>query len=268
MTRNESGTHMRLGFVGTGALTSAIVTGLKSVADNSISILLSPRNEEIAGRLASLFPDVTVAPDNQAVLDGSDVVMLGVRPQIAADVLPALRFRADHLVISLIATISRAEIASLTAPAGDIIKALPMPMVSQRQAPTIIYPPDAVTSEIFSRLGKVVAVEDSAEFDALSVVTTTFATYFKYLDTITGWVAAHGVTEPKARAYVTGIYKALAIAPEVDREADFMHLAQDYATRGGVNEQVLRELTEANIFDAISASLDRVHRRITGGAGN
>jgi pyrroline-5-carboxylate reductase len=266
MTRNGSDKHMKLGFVGTGALTSAIVTGLKSVPDNSISILLSPRNEEIAARLASLYPDVAVAHDNQAVLDGSDVVMLGVRPQIAADVLPALKFRADHLVISLIATISREDISGFTTPARQVIKALPMPMVAQRQAPTIIYPPEPLTAEIFSRLGKIVAVEDAAEFDALSVVTTTFATYFKYLDTITSWVAAHGVAEPKARDYVTGIYKALAIAPEIDRESDFMHLAQEYATRGGVNEQVLRELTDADIFDALSASLDRVHRRITGRA--
>lgn len=257
---------MKIGFIGTGALTSAIVTGLKSVADNSISILLSPRNEEIAASLAAQFSDVHVASSNQAVLDGSEVVMLGVRPQIAADVLPSLKFRADHLVISLIATISREEIASLTGPAARIIKALPMPMVSQRQAPTIVYPPDPVASEIFSRLGKVVAVEDAAEFDALSVVTATFATYFKFLDTVTSWVVDHGVAKAKARDYVTGIYRALAIAPEIDRENDFTQLAQEYATRGGVNEQVLRELADAGIFDTMSASLDRIHRRIRGGA--
>ena len=49
---------MKLGFIGTGALTSAIVTGLKSVADNSVSVLLSPRNEAIAASLASRYPDV------------------------------------------------------------------------------------------------------------------------------------------------------------------------------------------------------------------
>ncbi|TIX40322.1 MAG: F420-dependent NADP oxidoreductase, partial [Mesorhizobium sp.] len=33
---------MELGFIGTGALTAAIVTGLKSLADNPVSVLLSP----------------------------------------------------------------------------------------------------------------------------------------------------------------------------------------------------------------------------------
>lgn len=72
---------MKLGFIGDGALASAIVTGLKSAADNSVPVLLSPRNNEIAGSLASRYPDVRVAPDNQTVLDNCDTVMLAVRPR-------------------------------------------------------------------------------------------------------------------------------------------------------------------------------------------
>jgi hypothetical protein len=37
---------MKLGFCRHRAITSTIVTGLKSAADNSVSVLLSPRNEE------------------------------------------------------------------------------------------------------------------------------------------------------------------------------------------------------------------------------
>src|SRR5438552_13200263 len=74
---------MKLGFIGTGALTSAIVTGLKSDPAASVSILLSPRNEHIAATLASRYTDVRVATDNQAVLDHCDTIMLAVRPQVA-----------------------------------------------------------------------------------------------------------------------------------------------------------------------------------------
>lgn len=52
---------MKLGFIGTGALTAAIVAGLKSVADNSVSVVLSPRNEEIAAGLAARYADVRIA---------------------------------------------------------------------------------------------------------------------------------------------------------------------------------------------------------------
>lgn len=254
---------MKLGFIGTGALTSAIVTGLKSVPGNSVSVFLSPRNEEIAAGLASRYFDVQVAADNQAVLDHCDTVMLAVRPQIARDVLSELRFRPDHHVVSLIATLSREDVAALIAPVTQVTKALPMPMIAHRQGPIIISPRDERISALFDKLGKVIEIEEPAEFDALSVVTATFATYFRYLDTIQTWLTEHGVANGKARDYIVTLYKALANAPEMLPDVDFMHLAQDYATRGGINEQILRELTDRGVFDIFAESMEGVHRRIT-----
>lgn len=255
---------MTLGFIGTGALTSAIVTGLKSFGDDATPVVVSPRNAEIANALASRFPDVRVAADNQAVLDGCTTVMLGVRPQVAHEVLSQLRFRPDHRVVSLIATLPLDEIARLVAPAAHLAKALPMPMIALRQAATIVLPSDPDTSAFFGRLGEVIEIDDPREFDALSVVTATYATYFKTLDTIHGWLQRQGVAEAKGRDYVVSIYKALANAPDTVPDMDFTHLAADYATRGGINEQVLRELTDRNVFDTFAAALDGVHRRIVG----
>jgi len=143
-------------------------------------------------------------------------------------------------------------------------EALPMPMIAHRLGATIICPPDAATSALFASMGKVIEVENSAEFNALSVVTATYASYFKYLDTINNWLKKNGVEEGKGRDYIASLFKALGSAPEMSPGADFMHLAQDYATRGGINEQVLRELTERGMFDAFAESLGRVHRRIAG----
>jgi pyrroline-5-carboxylate reductase len=102
--------------------------------------------------------------------------MLAVRPQIAHEVLPELQFRRSHHVVSLIATLSREEIAALTAPAEHVTKALPMPMIAHRLGATIICPSGRSMASLFGRLGKVIEVEDSSEFDALSVVNATFAT--------------------------------------------------------------------------------------------
>ncbi|MEQ1953893.1 pyrroline-5-carboxylate reductase [Mesorhizobium sp. CN2-181] len=257
-----AGTSMKLGFIGTGALTAAIVTGLNSVAASDISVLLSPRSKDIAAGLASRYPNVRVAADNQEVLDDCDTVMLAVRPQIAREVLRDLRFRRDHHVVSLIAIVSREDIAALTAPAEQVTKALPMPMIAHGLGATIVYPPNPDTAAFFGKLGKVIEVEKPGEFDALSVATATYASYFKYLDTIHTWLKDHGVAEAKARDYIASLFKALGNAPETLPDADFTHLAQDYATRGGINEQILRELTERKVFEVFAESLDGVHRRI------
>ncbi|WP_104664335.1 pyrroline-5-carboxylate reductase [Ensifer adhaerens] len=253
---------MKLGFIGTGALSSAIVTGLKTLPGDTTSVILSPRNEAIAAGLAARFADVTVAADNQAVLDASDMVMLGVRPQIARDVLPGLRFRPDHHVVSLIATFSCAEIAAMVGPVKRLTKALPMPMIAIRKGPTILFPPDPEVAAFFGRLGNAIEVTSESEFDALSVATATYASYFKYLETIHGWLKDHGVEENKGRDYVSSLSAALGQAPETTPES-FAHLAADYATRGGINEQVLRELTEHGTFERLKESLGGIHRRIT-----
>ena len=139
-----------------------------------------------------------------------------------------------------------------------------MPMVAARQGATILYPPDPDVAALFGKLGKAIEVEDVGEFDALSVVTATFATYFKYLDTVHAWLNDHGVPAAQGRDYIAALFHALGHAPELSGGADFMHLSKEYATRGGINEQVLRELTDRGLFDALSESLDRIHRRIIG----
>ncbi|HTV71469.1 MAG TPA: pyrroline-5-carboxylate reductase [Rhizobiaceae bacterium] len=260
---------MKLGFVGAGALTAAMVTGLKTFGKEPLSIVVSPRNAEIAAGLASLFPDVSIAADNQAVLDESDIVVLAVRPQIAEEVLSELRFRTDHHVVSVIAILSLERINELTAPAGRVTKALPLPTIAYGQGATLVYPPDPDIVALFGQAARVIEVRDADEYNSLSVVTATFASYFQYLDTIHRWLKDHGVEDAKGRDYILSIYKALSGAPEMRPDVSLTHLASDeYATRGGLNEQVLRELMTGGVFDMFAESLGGIHRRITGAASS
>ncbi|NJK42539.1 MAG: NAD(P)-binding domain-containing protein, partial [Aquincola sp.] len=86
---------MRVGFLGTGEITAAMVRGLQGQGH---SILVSPRNAVMAATLAAEVPDLTVAP-NDEVVAGSDVVFLCLLAPVAFKVLSTLPFRADHTVI-------------------------------------------------------------------------------------------------------------------------------------------------------------------------
>jgi pyrroline-5-carboxylate reductase len=46
---------------------------------------------------------VAIAPDNQAVADACDVVVVSIRPQQAREVLAPLKFRAGQTVLSVMA---------------------------------------------------------------------------------------------------------------------------------------------------------------------
>ena len=79
------------GVLGVGALASAIVTGVCDGVEDPPGVVLSPRNAATAG-LAARFPSVTIAADNQAVVDGSQTVVVCLR-RADADLLGDLVWR-------------------------------------------------------------------------------------------------------------------------------------------------------------------------------
>ncbi len=253
---------MRLGFVGAGAITTAIVTGLNASDAGADTILVSPRNAEVAAALAAKFPNVTVAASNQAVLDGSDVVIIAVRPQIADEVLPALKFRRDHHVISLMAIIPLEKVAALAAPATKVARAIPLPMVADRCGPTPIYPHDPVAIALFNRIGTAIVAKNADQFSAFSAATATMAPYFAFAGEIAGWLARHDVRDEDARRYVATVFQGLANIAVNMPEQSFATLAREFATRGGINEQAAAHLKETGALASLSDALDAVLKRI------
>src|SRR5262249_49560841 len=95
--------RMKLGFVGTGSITESVVKGLVKARNDLEVIVVSPRNTEVAARLAALHHRIRIARDNQSVVDSSDVVFLAVRPQVASDVVAGLEFHPGQRVVSFVA---------------------------------------------------------------------------------------------------------------------------------------------------------------------
>src|SRR5579885_307676 len=183
---------MRLGFIGTGVITSSIVTGLSSSGATKHSFWLSPRNAAIANRLVNQFSGISVASSNQGVLEHSETIIIAVRPSIARGVVSELSFRADHNVISLVSGLSLHNLSQLVAPAVRIARAVPLPSSAIRLSPTAIFPPEPIASEIFAALGTVIPVEQEREFEAICAATATIASYFAFTDAIATWLQHKG----------------------------------------------------------------------------
>ena len=69
---------MRIGFIGTGTISAAVVEGLQSLPD-APEIVLSPRSEATSIALAAKFAKVSRAQSN-ADAAKADIVFLGMRP--------------------------------------------------------------------------------------------------------------------------------------------------------------------------------------------
>lgn len=253
---------MVYGFIGTGAITAAIVTGLCDGSADAPEILISPRNPDVAADLARRFPSVRVAANNQAVIDGASVVILAVRPQDAAAVFADLAFPADRTIVSLLAGWTIARVRQLVAPATRISRAIPLPAVALREGVTPIYPADDIAEALFDGLGSALVVADEQTFAGFAAATATMAAYFAHLRAISDWLATRGVPSDDARRYVAAVFAGLTGPLRLGR-SDFPQLAHEHATPGGLNERFLASLTEAGVFDSVRAGLDGIAAYLT-----
>src|SRR5215469_6895514 len=170
---------MRLGFLGTGTITSAMVSGL-CAAEAGYEIRVSPRNAERASDLARRFPRVTVAEGNQQLVDWSETVVIAVRPQVAEAVLGELRFRENQRAISVISGFHAERLRRLIAPVTHLTRAVPLPSTAKRRCPTGIYPQDDFAARMFGLMGEAFTADTEEAFDAFCVATATMATYFAF----------------------------------------------------------------------------------------
>jgi pyrroline-5-carboxylate reductase len=256
----------KVGVIGIGTIGAALTTGLSGFDDPRADFILSPRNEAISRRLAARFSNVTVAGSNQAVVDGAEIIILAVRPQIAEELIEALQFRAEQRIISLVGTFSVGRLAPLVAPATDISRAVPMPPAAERRGPFGLYTQSDEVLRLFEGLGRVIRVEEEAHLDLMSAGTSLMATYFGMAGTIDGWMSKQGFDPAASRAFVGELFLSLALVARERSEESFERLSTDYSTLGGLNEQAWRELRAAGWPDQLRAALDLLLDRIHGKA--
>lgn len=252
----------RLGFIGTGTITAALLRGLKTSPLAEWPVLLSPRNAGIAADLAGSLSGVTVAADNQAVIDGSDLVILAVRPQVAEAVLKPLTFRPDQSIVSLIAGLPIATLSNWTGVAR-ITRAVPLPFVEQRRDAIPVFPPDPQTMALFNAVGRALPVSDAKAFDVYAAASALMGTYFGIVEEAARWAVAEGLPPDDARAYLASLFSNLGevLRTSPDPLAD---LRVAHSTRGGLNEQVHTQFAAQGGTDALAHALTSVLNRLRG----
>ena len=248
-----------LGVIGVGAIGAAIVSGLSEGKDPP-EILLSPRNAGVVAKLATSYPNVRVADSNQVVVEQSAVVLLCVRPVDARQVMSELKF-GDQSLISVMAGVPLRVLRELAAPVQSIVRAIPLPSVAVRRGITPLYPAIEPARGLFDRLGRVVEVADETAFDHFSASTATIAAHFLYLNQISNWLAAHGISQSEAQQYVAAMFGEVAVSLH-GRDPDFRGLMQEHATPGGINELFCQVVGDEGIWRAVDTGLDRVRQAL------
>ena len=253
---------MRLGFVGTGVITSAIVTGLCTLPETIGPILVSARNKEKAEKLSNNFANVKIATTNQEIIDHSEVVVLAILPHQREEILSELEFKEDHTVINLLAGITNSDVATLVSPAKRLIRAVPLPCVAQHVGPIAIYPPDEIGNRVFGTLGTVVAVNKESQLETLSIITALMAPYYALLETVITWADQEDVDRKQAADYSAAMFAALSVMSREVEDGNLDVLVQESKTPGGLNEKAMKTILANGGFNPWAISLEAVKQKI------
>lgn len=255
-----------LGFLGSGAITTAMVNGFCSRAnDRPYPIIVSDIKEEACGKLADKFPNrVTAAKSLQECVDRSDWVIIAVWPQVGEEVIRSLTFSPRHKVINVMFDKTVEEISAwMNCKVDTILHMIPGTFLSFYPGPIVQCPHTPEAEEIFGHIGKIVNVESRYQAAVFGSLTGCFVPLFAVLDHLIDWAVTEGVAPETATQYVTNMFAALT-QEACGKDRAGIHTMATVSTPGGINLQALELIDKAGGFDAWVEAMKPVMVRTAG----
>jgi len=253
---------MKLGFIGTGKITSAVITGICSSKISYKKIIISNRNRSIAQSLKKNFKKVIIAKDNQEIVNSCDWIFLSVTPTVGEKIIKDLKFKSNQIIISFISTITLAQLKKAIKVKAKIIRAIPLPPISLKKGPVPICPPNKKVKDFFNKIGTTVEIKNEKSSINFWSTSGMMAPFYELLRVMTNWLVKRGVKRNNAQKYITSLFLALSEDAVVNSKKDLKYLVKESQTPKGLNEQGVKELTKAGFYKSLEKTLNSIHKRL------
>ena len=253
---------MKLGFIGTGKITSSVITGVCGSSIRYSKIFISSRNNKIASRLKKKFKKISIEKDNQKIIDNSNWVFLAVTPTVGEKIIRKLKFKSNQTVVSFISTITIPELKKMIKTKVDIVRAIPLPPISLKKGPVPICPPNKKVKNFFNKIGSTVEIKNEKLSINFWSTSGMMASYYELLKVMSGWLVKRGIKRSDAQKYITTLFLALSEDAVVNSKKELKHLVKESQTPKGLNEQGLKEMSKKGVYKSLINTLNNIHKRL------
>ena len=254
---------MRLGFIGTGKISSSVIEGICSSKIKYKKITVSKRNNKISLALKKKFKKIVINKSNQYIVDNSDWVFLSVTPSVGNKIIKNLRFRSSQTIISFISTITLFELKRSIKVKAKIIRAIPLPPISLKKGPVPICPPNKKVRMFFNKIGTTVEIKNEKSSINFWSTSGMMAPFYELLKVMTDWLVKKGVKRNNAQKYITSLFLALSEDAAANSKRDLKYLVKESQTPKGLNEQGIKELSKAGFYRLLEKTLNSLHKRLS-----
>ena len=262
--------------LGVGSMGGAILQGLLAPGTGITSPVRVTSHSEASAEKLREHPDVVAhaletQPDaNRLAVRGAELVIVGVKPWMVADLLTDIADAVDPhaVVVSVAAGVTIERMQSLLPPSVSVIRAMPNTPSFVGQGVTGIVGDPAGRPEaldlahrLFSTVGEVVPVDTEARLDQLSAISGSGPAYvFLFIEKLTEAAERMGFSHAQAKRMAEGTFMGASLLLE-DQRLDPAELRRRVTSPNGTTERAIAAFQEADldsIFDtALHAAVAR-----------
>ena len=253
---------MKLGFIGTGKIASSVILGVCKSKIKFRQIIVSPKNKRIANNLKKKFKKVSIAKNNQDVINKSNWIFLSVTPKVGDKIIKDLKFKSNQTIISFISTINLSELKKMIKVKSKIVRAIPLPPISIKKGPVPICPPNRQVKSFFDKIGSTIEIKNEKLSINFWSTSGMMASYYEMLRVMSNWLVKKGIKKQDAQKYITSLFLALSEDAVVNSKKDLKYLVKESQTPKGLNQQGVNTMSKKGVYKSVVNTLNSIHKRL------
>lgn len=260
----------RIAFIGGGNMAASLIGGLRAQGASAASIRASDPGEERRAALEAEHGIATFA-DNAQALEGADIVVLAVKPQVMQPVCRELagKVSSNQLVVSIAAGISCQSLQAWLGPQlRAIVRCMPNTPSLLGQGASGLYANAQVSAEqkahaeqLLSAVGMALWLDDEQLIDAVTAVSGSGPAYFFLM--IEAMIAAgEQLGLPREIATRLTLQTALGAARMAcDSDVDAAELRRRVTSPNGTTEAAIKAFQAGGFETLVQGAMNAAAQR-------
>lgn len=263
MSRDPSLVSVKLAFVGGGNMARCLLGGALGAGVTPDRIRIGEPQAAQRARLEAEF-GVRCTPDNREAVEGADIVVVAVKPQVAADTAAGLAgaLAPGTLVISIMAGIRRDDLRRWLGDGPLVLRTMPntpalvgLGITVLHAAPDVGATARARADALLGAVGETVWTDDEGVMDAVTAVSGSGPAYlFLVLEALEAAAVESGLPAGTARRLALQTVRGAA-EMAVRADVDAAELRRQVTSPGGTTEAALAELEAGGLRRAFSRAV-------------
>ncbi len=257
-------------FIGAGNMARSLIVGLLQDQAN-VALRVADPDQGQLDAIRQHWPDVFTSIDNLEAMQGADVVVLAVKPQIMRDVVQGLAEQAQRsrpLMISVAAGIREQALNQWLGGNMPLVRCMPNTPALVQTGATGLYANAQVSDaqrstaeSILRAVGITLWFADEGKLDAVTAVSGSGPAYF-FLVMEAMQAAAEQLGIPAEDAHLLVVQTALGAARlALESNDPPAELRRKVTSKGGTTEAALKVLNEGGLSALFAQALQAAEQR-------